>query len=330
MTTEALFILEREHWENIYGPEERTRLEKWIPTPFRFYTKQSICEAVEELSQVKVIFSSWGMPRCDKAFLERVPHLKAIFYAAGSVRCFVTDALWDRGIIVSSSNSSLAVTVAEFTLAQILLSLKLTWRYMADIRAMRHSARHTIPGIYDSVIGLISVGAVARHLISLLHHFKLRIVVYDPFLSEKQAQELRVERVSLEELFEISHVVSLHAPWLPETEGMIRGHHFSRMRKDGTFINTARGIVVNEAEMIEALKRRPDIQVLLDVTHPEPPAPDSPLYTLPNIILTPHIAGARDSECRRLGAMAVDEFERHLKGEPLHGEVRQEMMATSA
>jgi len=330
MKTHALCLLDQLYWDHVYGQPERERLAALGAVPLRFHTKESILQHPEDLARAEVIFSGWGMPRCDDAFLAGAPRLKAIFHAAGSVRPFIDDAVWRRGIVVSTANSALAVTVAEYTLAQILLSLKLMWRQAGDMRATRRHHRQPLPGIYESVVGLVSVGAVARHLLSLLRHFDLRVVAYDPFLSEEDADRLGIELVSLEELFEISHVVSLHTPWLPETEGMIRGHHFARMRRDSTFINTARGAVVNEPEMIDVLRRRPDLQALLDVTHPEPPATDSPLYELSNVILTPHIAGALDGECRRLGAMAVDEFERYSKDKPLQGEVRETMMATIA
>jgi len=330
MKVPALFIFDPAVWENTCDPADIGRLETLVPTPFLFRSPQATFQPSAELARIEVLFSTWGMPRCDETFLEALPNLKAIFYAAGSVRPFATEALWRRKIVVSSCNRALSVTVAEFALAQILLSLKLTWRHAAEMRTLRRSLRHKLPGIYNSTVGLISVGAVARHLLLLLRSFHLRIVAYDPFLSEEEARHLGIELLPLEKLFEVSHVVSLHTPALPTTEGMIRGHHLARMRRDATFINTARGAVVNEAEMIEVLRERPDLHALLDVTHPEIPAPDSALYTLPNVMLTPHIAGALDGECRRLGAMAVDEFERYLRDEPLIGEVRPEMLATMA
>jgi len=330
MKTKALFLLDEGCQKNVYGPCERKRLEASISTPFLFHTKDTVWEHPDDLAEAECIFSSWGMPPCDEAFLAAAPNLKAIFYAAGSVRHFVTDALWRRGIVVSSTNSALSVSVAEFTLAQILLSLKSMWRQAADSRAERRMVQHIPSGTYDSVVGLIAFGAVARHLLTLMRAFHFRVIVYDPFLSEEEARRLRVDRVSLEELFETADVVSLHAPYLPETAGMIRGHHFTRMKRGATFINTARGAVVNEQEMIEVLVRRPDLYALLDVTHPEPPAPSSPLFDLPNVLVTPHIAGALGTECRRLGSMAVDEFERYRKGNALLGQVREEMMTTIA
>jgi phosphoglycerate dehydrogenase-like enzyme len=87
------------------------------------------------------------------------------------------------------------------------------------------------------------------------------------------------------------------------------------------FLNTARGEVVDESGMIEVLRRRPDLQAVLDVTAPEPPAPDSPLYVLPNVVLTPHIAGSVEAECLRMGQAMVDEFVRYQAGQPLRWEI---------
>jgi phosphoglycerate dehydrogenase-like enzyme len=111
---------------------------------------------------------------------------------------------------------------------------------------------------------------------------------------------------------------------------MITGAHFAAMKENATFINTARGAIVRENEMIDVLKKRPDLWALLDVTYPEPPVPGSPLYTLPNVILTPHLAGSRDTECRRMGRIVVDELRRYLNNEPLHWAITREQAAKMA
>jgi len=330
--TPALFLFGSHHWEDVYGPDERRRLEALLGEPLRFHDAASVAApaGAADLARAEVIFSGWGMPRCDAAFLAAAPHLKAIFYAAGSIRPFATEALWRRGIVVSSSNAALSVSVAEFALAEILLSLKSAWRHAAAVKEARRHVRLPCAGIYGSVVGLVSVGAVARNLIALLKPFRLRLIAHDPFLSEADARKLGVELRPLDALFAEADVVSLHTPWLPETERMVRGRHLASMKPGATFINTARGAVVDEAELAEVLGQRPDLTALLDVTWPEPPPPESPLYALPNVVLTPHIAGALGTECRRLGAMAADEFERYRDGKPLQGEVREEMMGMIA
>ena len=164
----------------------------------------------------------------------------------------------------------------------------------------------------------------------MLRAFDLRVIAYDPFVSPAEAAEVGVTLVSLEELFARSDVVSLHPPLLEETVGMVTGQHIAQMKRGATFINTARGEVVREDEMIEVLKRRPDLLAVLDVASEEPPHEDSPLYTLPNVVLTPHIAGSVGQECRRMGQCMVEELARYLAGQPLQWPVTRELaMRTS-
>ena len=191
-------------------------------------------------------------------------------------------------------------------------------------------ARH-LTGGYRSTVALIGCGMVARRLIELLKPLDIRCIVYDPFLSPPAANELNVDLCTLDEAFASGDVVSLHAPDKPETCGMITGDHFLMMKQDATFLNTARGRTVRGAEMIAALERRPDITAILDVCDPEePPADGSPLFTMDNIILTPHIAGSVGPECQRLGRYMVEELRRYLRGEALRWKITRELAARVA
>jgi phosphoglycerate dehydrogenase-like enzyme len=142
--------------------------------------------------------------------------------------------------------------------------------------------------------------------------------------------ELGVRPVTLEQAFEQAFVVSNHLPNLPATKRMLRGQHFASMRQHATFINTGRGAQVDEDEMIEVLQARPDLTALLDVTHPEPPVPDSPLYTLPNVQLSSHIAGSLGNEVMRMADFMIDECRRYLAGQPLQYQVTLDMLETMA
>jgi phosphoglycerate dehydrogenase-like enzyme len=213
-----------------------------------------------------------------------------------------------------------SIPVAEYTLATILLSLKHAWSLARQTRERRTFVpRNGAPSAFGSTVGLISLGNLGRTLVDLLRTFHLRILAYDPHLPAAAAKRMGVELVSLAEVFRRSDVVSLRAPHTAETEGMVTGAHLASM---ATFINTARGAVVRERELVEVLGRRPDLQAVLDVTDPEPPVRDSPLYTLPNVVLTPHIAGSAGGECRRMGRYMVEELERYVAGEPLEGRSR--------
>ena len=171
---------------------------------------------------------------------------------------------------------------------------------------------------------------VGRLVRERLRPFDLRVVAYDPYVTPEEARVLGVDLMPLEDLFASSEVVSLHTPWLPETEGMIRGSHLASMKRNAILINTSRGAVVREAEMVEGVKQRPDLWAVLDVTHPEPPEPGSRLYDLSNVVLTPHIAGSLGSECRRMGRLVVDELRRYVAGEPLKHEITRERAALLA
>ena len=116
---------------------------------------------------------------------------------------------------------------------------------------------------------------------------------------------------------------SLHSPLNDQTVGMVRGEHLLAMKPYTTFINTARADIVNQEEMLDILMDRPDLTALLDVASPEPPLEDSPLYSLKNVVLTPHIAGSMGLECRRLGDHAIAEFKRYVNGEPLISRMRE-------
>jgi phosphoglycerate dehydrogenase-like enzyme len=164
----------------------------------------------------------------------------------------------------------------------------------------------------------------------MLRPHQLRVVAYDPFLTVDEARSLGVRSVDLAELFRISDVISLHTPLLPETRGMVTGAHVESMRPGATLINTARGAIVREAEMVAVLERRPDLQAVLDVTDPEPPPPGSPLLRLTNVVRTPHIAGAIGPERRRLGRGMVEELRRYVRAEPLRWEVTREQVARMA
>lgn len=277
------------------------------------------------LRDVEVIFSTWGMPALTESHLDRLPSLKALFYAAGSVRSFARPFL-DRGIDIVSAWQANAIPVAEFTLAQILLATKGYFRNARDYRSpIKADTSFRGPGNFGETIALLGAGAIGQKVIELLHPFSLRVVVFDPFLSEGKARDLGVEKVSLEAAFERGCVVSNHLANLPDTEGILRGDLFRRMRPDATFINTGRGITVDEAAMTEVLRSRSDITALLDVTWPEPPTEESLLYQLPNVHLSSHIAGSQGDEVIRAADCCIEEFTMWERGEGLRYQVSAQM-----
>lgn len=292
---------------------------EWIGSPALF-AATGAAETTPEAQvdpAVELIFSTWGMVKLDEAFLNDHPNLKAVFYGAGSVRAFVGEASWQRGIRIFSAALANAVPVAEFTVAQILLGLKQTTRLrIRDATQWKaaHPVKMKMRGNYRTRVGLISYGAIARLVRRNLRLFDHEVWVYDPFLTREEADEEGIRLVSLEELFRGCMAVSLHAPLLEATRHLVRRHHLESMPVNACFINTARGAIVHEAEMAEALRERPDLTAIIDVLEEEPPVAANPLFTLPNAWIYPHIAGSMGHECGRMGEYMLTACDDYLAG----------------
>ena len=320
----GLFILADDSYNVIYGEPERREINRYVDIYAPQLNIERLLSDLSILKDAEVIFSGWGCPVLTNDILDAAPNLKAIFYAAGSVkRIGHNGELFDRGIKLTSSVLANAVPVAEFCLSQILFSLKLGWHHALDIMRkkawMPSNQRYHVPGCYGSTVGLVSLGAISRKLLELMKSYDINIMLSSGHLSTQEAFDMGVQLASVEEIFRQADVVSLHSP--AHHKGVITGEHFRMMKPYATFINTARGACVREKEMIEALKERPDIIALLDVTDPEPPIAGSMLFELPNVVTFPHIAGSMNDECRRMAQYAIDDFHRFFKGEPLKYEV---------
>ncbi|MBE2204636.1 MAG: hydroxyacid dehydrogenase [Chthoniobacterales bacterium] len=315
----------RHVFDRVYGPREREDLAALVDVSSCFLTPEDWHRHPEVTAEAEWIFSSWSMPVVNEEFLRAFPRLRAIFYAAGTIKGFATEAMWGRGITVTSANAANAVPVAEFTVAQIILSLKSFWRMAREFHRENRVSPREIPtaGVYNATVGLISLGLIGRLVAEQLQAFQVEVIAYDPYFDPKEAAELGLELCTLDEIFSRADVVSCHAPLLKETEGMLRKSHFEQMKPHATFVNTARGGLVDEKGLAEVFSQRPDLTALLDVTSPEPPSAGSPLYTLPNVILTPHIAGSKNWECHRMARFMVEEAARFLSGEPLRHAVTQ-------
>jgi phosphoglycerate dehydrogenase-like enzyme len=273
------------------------------------------------LAEAEVIIAGWGTGMIGPEVLAAAPRLRGVIHTGGSVRAIVSKDSYERGIVISSQGWANALPVAEYSLAMILLAAKGTFRAEHRYRAARSAfdvqSELVGRGAYGLQVGIIGASTIGRRVIELLAPFDLRIALADPTITAEQAESLGAELMSLDDLLANSAVVSLHAPWLPSTEGMIGAAQLARLRDGTTFINTARGALVDQPALIAELKTG-RIDAILDVTWPEIPEPESPLWTLPNLVLTPHIAGSAGTELQRLGASAIRETARVMRGEPLH------------
>lgn len=328
----SIYILWEDSLDRIYDKPEQAKIAELTEPQAVRLDQDSWQESKELLSDVQIVMSGWGMAFMNEDFLEAAPKLKHVFYGSGSVRGFYKQAAIDRGVGISSAWLANAIPVAEFAYATILLSLKKAWRCNRMLKESREWERSIIvPGAFRSTVGLVSLGAIGRRVAERLKGNDVNVIAYDPYLNQSEANSLGVESVSLEELFARADVISLHAPMLPATIGMVTRELLHSMKPNASLINTARGPLIDEPALVELLRKREDIDAFLDVVADEPHvSPDNPLFGLPNVFLTPHIAGSMDTECQRMGQYMVSELERYLKNEPLEYAVTEKLLETMA
>jgi phosphoglycerate dehydrogenase-like enzyme len=265
------------------------------------------------LADAQAIITGWGTMRITQPLIAGAPRLKLIAHSAGTVKSLVDDSVYERGMMVTLLKQIPWISTA----------------YAAgDLEEVR-KRRAVVRELMDIDVGIIAASRVGREVINLLRAYpRVNIKCYDPHLSQEAADKLGVTLVSLQDVCRCE-VVSVHAPNIPETHRMFNARTLALLPDHCVFINTSRGALVDEEALVNELKRRP-LYACLDVTDPEPPKPNSPLRTAPNLILTPHIAGAIQQACKDMGQLAIEETMRFFTGEKLLHEVTHAMLPTQA
>ncbi|WP_329231792.1 hydroxyacid dehydrogenase [Streptomyces canus] len=329
----AVFAMDPVHLPLLFPPPLMTRLSEAAGLdPALVVQDFTDPVAADALARADVLITGWGCPRLDADVLSAAPRLRTVLHAAGSVRSLVGDAVWERGITVSSAVTGNALPVAEYTLAMILLCGKEAFEHRERFRvthAYPPPAETAAMGNVGRRVGVIGASRVGRRLLELLRPFDFTVLLHDPYVSPAEAAALGAELLSLDDLLRHSDIVSLHAPDIPDTYRMLDRARLGLIRDGGVLINTSRGALVDpDALTDEVVSGR--LRAVLDVTEPEPLPAGSPLYRLPNVFLTPHIAGSLGNELERLGRIVVEELERVVAGVGLEHEVRYADMARVA
>ncbi len=313
----------------LFGPAEREALRDVVDFDI-VLTEFGSAQAKAVLADADVLITGWECPPID---LAAMPKLRAVVHAAGSVKAHVGPAVFERGIVVSSAAWANALPVAEYTVAMILLAGKdvfaIARRYRASRARIDLVTDYPTIGNYGRTVGIVGASLVGRAVLRLLAPFDLDLLVHDPYLSIEDAHELGAELVGPDELCRRSQVLSIHAPALPETRGMLGVERLALLPDGATLINTARGSLVDQ-QALENELRTGRISAVLDVTEPEVLPTGSALWDLSNLFLTPHLAGSVGTELRRIGASAAAEVSRIAAGQPLRHEVRAAALAALA
>jgi phosphoglycerate dehydrogenase-like enzyme len=282
------------------------------------------------LPQADACLTSWGVAQLDAEVIAVAVRLKAVAHMGSSVKRFVSDALWERDIHVTSAGPALAEDVAITTLGLMIVGLKRIWPLAQHVRegGWRESPAWPSRELRHKVIGVIGASHVGRHLIRLLKPFDVQILLYDPFVTAEQMAEMGAEKVELEILLRRADVVTLHAPAKSDTYHLLDAARLALMKDDALLINTARGTLIDETALVAELSQG-RFFAFLDVTDPEPPALDSPLHRLENVVVAPHLAGCIE-DCSHMGAMAVEELRRFFAGEPPLYQIKPDMFSRIA
>lgn len=278
-----------------------------------------------------VAITSWGNTTLTKEILDECPDLKLVVHAAGTVKPIVSDELWERGIRVTGSPKPLGQGVAETALGLTITACKNIYNLNTSLHEGNWAqGKENVRELYELTVGVVSSGWVGRHYIKLLQNFDVDVLLYDPYVTEEKCAQMGCTKVDFETLLKQSDIISIHAPSIPATNHMFNAETLKLMKKDAVLINTARGSIVDEKALYEHMKAGNLRYACIDVFDPEPPAVDNPLRTLPNAVLTPHLAGLANNGQRRIGMHAAEEIERFINGEKMECEVTKDMLATMA
>jgi phosphoglycerate dehydrogenase-like enzyme len=321
-----LYIPTKTHTERVFTKEDFEMFLRLFDVTVNVKDRNfSSSEVAEIITGMDGLVTGWGSPELTDEVFERADRLKIIVHSAGSIRPILTKSVVEKYIIprdicVVSCRRAIAYNVAESTVGMMIMALR---RWFDHIQAYRERGvwrSREIPDngqfLMGATVGIIGVGVVGREVIKLLKPFNVNILVYDPYLSEWEAGRLGVRRVGLNDLFEKSDVVSVHAPLTSETYHMIGRDQIKRMKDGAVLINTARGGIIDHDALIEECSKG-RIIAFLDVTEPEPPPSNSPLRALKNVYVTPHVAGAGYYGYHMIGKIVVKSLEDFFAGRPV-------------
>lgn len=231
--------------------------------------------------------------------LENIPRVKVISRYGVGLDNVDLEAASDNGIVVTHYPQYCTSEVADHALSLILALNRRIVELDRDLREgawTRHGPATTqilrgpVPALRTLTLGIVGFGRIGQAVAKRAAPFGLQLLVFDPYVSDHVIVNAGARPASLDALLEEADLVTLHCPLTPETRGIIGAAELSRMKPDAAVVNTARGPLIDLDALTTVLKERPTFRAALDVVYPEPLSTESPLYSLPNVLLTPHAA----------------------------------------
>ncbi len=257
----------------------------------------------------------------DEAVLEAAPALRLVASCRGNPTNVDLAAAAARDVVVVSTPGRNAISVADFTLALLLTHARRIDRAQAQLRGQGWLVDGELPYFHfrgpeldGRTIGLVGLGAIGRLVATRAAGFGMNVVAHDPFVTQAPPG---IELLTVDELLERSDVISIHCPLTDQTRGLIGARELALLGSDAILINTARAAVVDEEALLAALRDGTIAGAALDVFWSEPVSPEHPLFSLDNVTLTPHIAGAAADVPRHHARQILDDIARWQQGRPL-------------
>jgi len=254
----------------------------------------------------------------DAAMMDKAPKLRVIGRAGVGVDNVDLDAATQAGVLVMNTPGGNAISVAEHTLAMMLAMARHIPQANASTRAGKWEKKKFMGNeLRGKTLGIVGLGSIGREVVKRARAFEMRIVAHDPYVTSTIAHDLGVELLDLPKLYGTSDYLTLHVASTPETQGMLSREAFARMKDGVRIVNCARGELVDEAALAAALRERKIGGAALDVFPKEPLAAESPLWDVPNLLITPHTAALTDKLWERHYALFSENLRRYLSGQPL-------------
>ncbi len=220
------------------------------------------------------------------------------------------------GVMVVNAPTSNIISAAELTVGHILsLARHIPAAHAALAQGQWKRSKYTGTELFEKTVGIIGLGRIGALITARLQSFGVKVVAYDPYITSARAQQLGVTPVSLEELLQTSDFISIHMPKTPETTGMIGAEQLALMKPTASIVNVARGGLIDESALYDALVAGTIRSAGLDVFVSEPPAPETPLLALENVIVTPHLGASTDEAQEKAGVSVAKSVRLALDGE---------------
>ncbi|HVY16795.1 MAG TPA: hydroxyacid dehydrogenase [Rhodopila sp.] len=250
------------------------------------------------------------------ALMERCPNLLAMSSAGAGYDVIDVDACNAAGVIVVNQSGTNSEPVAEHAIALMLgLTKRVGYTHRAMIKGQAND-RLELSGnnIQGKTVGIVGIGQIGRLTAKYASAFDMRVLAFDPYLTEQQVAERGARKVDFPTLLAESDFITVHCPRSKETIGMFGAEAFSRMKPNAYFVNTARGRIHDETALLDALTSRRIAGAGIDVFDVEPPPPNHPLLHLDNVMATPHIAGGTVETMHEMSKKAAEQWIALLRG----------------